>query len=67
MSTSDWLICCGCLMMMGSGGSTFQADTGFRVGGMPVTRTQSIPPNVGGFFMGLCMFGCGYMASQAGI
>lgn len=61
ISTSTWLMCCGCLMIMGSGGSTFQADTGYQIGGMSVTRTESIPPNVSGFLIGAALMACGYL------
>lgn len=61
IQTSTWLMCCGCAMIMGSGGSTFQADTGYSVGGIPITQTQSVPPNVGGFLMGTALMICGYL------
>ena len=67
MTTSGYLMCCGCLMIMGSGSTTVQSDTGYRVGGMAVTKKETIPGSCGGFLLGCCLFLCGYFLNEAGL
>lgn len=67
MNASGYLMCCGCLMILGSGGSTVQRDTGYRVGGMAVTRQERIPGSCGGFLLGCCLVLCGYFLNEAGM
>jgi hypothetical protein len=56
------MVICGCMFMLASmgGGSVVHRDTGYRIGGVPVTRRQYVDgPGCQGFIMGLLMFLCG--------